>query len=983
MYHDKNGNGTADTGEPVINNDDVVSVGRGQSYDIILVAAVPVTAVGTDTIGITLTAKAYEGTSGPVTGAVSDEGIDYDGAPDTNADLIRITTDAVVNINKTATHIVGAGTEASLGIEVDTDGGNDLPVNLIKYEIKATNTGNKAAEKLVIFDGVPEGTVLVKTSTGSLYNPTSSGFLGINGDTPITAEDDITNEALVGVDLDKDGNQTDNGETDLDGGLDLNGNGSDTDMGIAGVYAIDESLAQSSSVLMTFYVAYSPSLVPGDTEFYNTAYACADLDGDNAYISPGECNDPNPQTAGPDTSDKTKTDSETKYGIDITDTGINHNGDFTGNGGGDDDGTSDDIQTVDTAAAGSEVIFFNIVTNEGNVDDIFNLSYDTGTSTFPADTIVEYWNADGSAKLVDNSSPTDNIDDTGQIFASTCDNSSPQTLYGFTINCNQKLIRVVVKLPANGAKTTESTMTVTATSNGDNSLSDTKIEKLGEISAPTVDVANRPFTTAEMDVSVDVQPVDVSDGFDKTDVAQHFNDVALGSIVNADIYIANKGGVSDSFTLGAEGSYNTGSSSWNAALPAGWSVTFIDNGITNGLTGAVIKAPSSTVITQTSSLAPNAVQHVIAKISVPSDTAQALANSNQADAIDGNATPDGDLDYIISIVVTSDSTLASNRKVEAIDVESFAAIAISPTARNQQVEAGGTVSYAHTLTNTGNTTEDILLTSTNNKPGFSNTILIDINGNGTLDTELGNVCSILGGSGTVDVLQTDNVTVITVEVTCDDATDTTPEFTLEPGEKIPMSVTVLTPNSASNGLVNITDIKGETTGGSGLEVNAKDSTKIVEGQVRLRKYASLDGNCDGVADNDKDYRVQYDDIKPGQCIIWKLVAINQGTTDAMNTVISDQLTGYTEFADVSGNIGGLLECRNMTDTGDIKQPTSADYALKFDDVGPLCNPSAGTGGDIDSAITVVAGESNVIFTVNGPLVAGDIAVGQFVVKIKE
>ncbi len=119
----------------------------------------------------------------------------------------------------------------------------------------------------------------------------------------------------------------------------------------------------------------------------------------------------------------------------------------------------------------------------------------------------------------------------------------------------------------------------------------------------------------------------------------------------------------------------------------------------------------------------------------------ALANSNQANAIDGNPTPDGDLDYIISILVTSTSTGATNRKVESIDVGSLAAISLTPTAITNQVEAGGTASYSHVLENTGNTTEDILLTSTNNKPDFSNTIRIDTDGDGVADTELGNVCA--------------------------------------------------------------------------------------------------------------------------------------------------------------------------------------------------------------------------------------------------
>ncbi len=986
MYHDEDGFGTVSTGEPLLPDGHIITLNPGESFDLILLTTVPVTAVDADTIGVLLTTQAYEGTGAAVAGKVTDTGDNNDSAEDTNADIIRISGDAVVNINKTATPLNGMGDEVSLGIDIDGDPLTNLPVNLIRYTIDATNTGNKAAKNLVLFDGAADGTVLVKTSTGSTYNPVSSGLLSINGDTPVTTADDLSDESTHGVDLDQDGNATDNGEAALDGGLDLNGNGNKTDTGVAGIYAVDTSLDPSSSISITFYVAYSPTTTPGDTDFSNTAYACADLDGDGAYTSPGECNDPDPKTAGPDTSNKTTTESETTYGVTISDTGVEHNGDFTGNGGGDEDNTADDIQTVDTAAAGSKVVFFNIVTNEGNAIDTFNLSYDSATSTFPADTIVEYWNADGSAKLLDTSVPSDSIDDTGSIQPSTCDNSTPSMLYGFTINCNQKLIRVVAKLPANsGAKATASTMKVSATSNADNAKTDDKTESLGAITGPTVDVANRPFVPADMtpDPTANVHPVNVSDGFDNGDVAHSFDDVALGSIIDADLYIANKGGTSDSFTLTAQGSYNTGTSAWNTSLPAGWSVKFYDGGITDGLTGTVIAAATNTELTSTETLPPNGVQKVIAKIQVPTDAVQALADSDQPDAIDGNTTPDGDKDYIISILVASLNTGAEDRKVESIDVKSLASISITPPALTNQVEPGGTVNYNHKLTNTGNTVEVIEITSNNNKPDFSNTIKIDTDGDGVLDTELGNVCgaTVPPGPGTIQVQQPDGITVLTIPVTCDDAADTTPEFTLKPGEEIPMVVKVLTPSSAGAGLVNLTTIEANTTGGSGLTVDAKDSTEIVEGQVRLYKYATIDSDCDGQPNSPKDFVVQYDGIKPGECIIWKLIAWNQGTTDAMNTVITDQLTESTEFATVGGVQGGIVDCRNTTDVTDVKLPASADYALKVDDIGALCNPTTTSGGDVTDSLTISPTGSNIEFDA-GTLTAGDKVVGEFVVKIK-
>ncbi len=108
-------------------------------------------------------------------------------------------------------------------------------------------------------------------------------------------------------------------------------------------------------------------------------------------------------------------------------------------------------------------------------------------------------------------------------------------------------------------------------------------------------------------------------------------------------------------------------------------------------------------IFSTAQIPPNSVQFINAEITIPSDPLKALADSQQASVIDANG--DGDLDYIISIKVTSANSGATDRKAEAIDVLSAKAIAITPPTGQNQVEPGGSVIYDHVLTNTGNTTE--------------------------------------------------------------------------------------------------------------------------------------------------------------------------------------------------------------------------------------------------------------------------------------
>ncbi|NVO99219.1 hypothetical protein HWA77_03230, partial [Photobacterium damselae subsp. damselae] len=138
-------------------------------------------------------------------------------------------------------------------------------------------------------------------------------------------------------------------------------------------------------------------------------------------------------------------------------------------------------------------------------------------------------------------------------------------------------------------------------------------------------------------------------------------------------------------------------------------------------------------------------------------------------------------------------------------------------------------------------------------------------------------------------------------------------------------------------------------------------------------YADLDTDCDGAADTDKNYLKQHTTtVEPGQCIVWKLIAVNEGTSDALNTVITDQLTEFTQFE--SG--GSLVSCRNTTDAGTVVALADATYPLQSDDLGPLCLPDGTTGADVIGAVS----GNTVTFTV-GTLVPGDKAIGHFVVKV--
>lgn len=949
LIWDQDGDGVAEAGEPVLVSGDTIDLDGAQIANLLLKVVVPTTATLTDTVGVTLTATSANST-------VTDIGDNNDSADGTNADLISITNDAVLNMTKSATQLDNVTDEATLGIDVDGDTTNNLPVTLIRYTVTVTNNGSTAAKEVNIFDGVPDGTFLV-SGTGTAFDPDSNGLWAVNNDQVALGVNNIVDEASHPLDLDHDGTN-DTAENQIASGFDFNNNGTTTDTTVPGVIAKDAQLNPGTTISMTFHAAYSPSVVEGGTTFENTAYSCADLNGDGDYVDAGECNDPDPTTAGPDTTNKTTTESTETVGVDLIDTGT----EAGTSGGGDSDGTADDVQTVAGAAAGSEVFFYNKIVNTGNKVDSFDLA--TTNVSFPAGTTFEYWTSDGTAQLVNTNSVA--APDTGPVQPATCTDADV-TIDGITVACNEFLFRVVAKLPSSAASDpVPFDATTTATSFNDSTQSASKTERLASVTGPTVDLANTAVTS--IDPNVDIDPVDVSDGFDAADVATVFNDEPYGSTVNVPLYIANEGGSSDSFILTSEGSYN--GATWEANIPTGWSVVFKHAGLDTNADGTIDLPATGDILTSTPTIPAGGVLWIVAEVTIPNIPVQALADSDQTAAIDANT--DGDLDYIISFVAESSASGAKDRKVEAFDVSKAPGIQITPTTLSNQVEKNGRVDYEHTLTNAGNTTETVDLSSANDKVDFNNTIRIDVDGDGSPDIEIGNLCN---GTYTSPIqVQQPDTSVATIEFACDSATDTVPSLTLEPGEQVPLLVTVFAPSDASENTVNITTITAVSTTDPTVNASATDVTTIVEGQIRLRKFADIDTGCTGTPDADKSFlRVETSLVEPQQCIIWKLVAINEGDKEALNVVISDKLTDYTEF--LSG--GSLVACQNSADGGTIVLPADATYPLQVDDEGPLCMPSGATGAAVTSTVT----GNSVTFSI-ASLASGDTIVAHFSVRVK-
>ena len=212
--------------------------------------------------------------------------------------------------------------------------------------------------------------------------------------------------------------------------------------------------------------------------------------------------------------------------------------------------------TVTTAAQGSTVAFNNVVKNNGNTTDTFEITI--GNNIFPAGTTFSLYKADGVTPMLD-----------------TNGNGTPDT--GPLASGASYTVVLKAMLPT-GSTGGPYTVSKTATSKLDPTKSVTVVDTLSSIAANSVDLTNNAATASGVP-GAGVFTVGES-------VPQVTNTVVPGATTRFTLYVNNTtSGVADTFDL-----------SLNVALPAGWSVVFrnaVGAVITNS---GVINGGGSTVV---------------------------------------------------------------------------------------------------------------------------------------------------------------------------------------------------------------------------------------------------------------------------------------------------------------------------------------------------------------------------------------------------
>jgi len=322
-------------------------------------------------------------------------------------------------------------------------------------------------------------------------------------------------------------------------------------------------------------------------------------------------------------------------------------------------------------------------------------------------------------------------------------------------------------------------------------------------------------------------------------------------------------------------------------LPAGWSVVFRADG------GAGNCSTVGATVTNTGAIAAAANRQLCAEVTIPATTS-------------GNAIP-GNYDFDLTATSATNGAVLDSMRVR-LTLGVARAITITPN-NTQQTFPGGSVTYTHTITNSGNATDTATfaascLSDSRAAQGWTSTAYVDANGNGTL--EVGTDTLVVCGTTTVN---------------------------LNVGQSVTVFVRVFAPASATGAdPANVTTITA-TYGAS--TTSATDSTSVTDGLVLVKDQLAVSCAAAGPFAGYTQAAIPAGPATaPGQCIAYRITGTNTTAGTITNVVINDIVPANTHMKfSCSGN-----GAANPTVTvGSMNAGSAADGATGtvIANVGPL------------------------------------------------
>ncbi len=321
-----------------------------------------------------------------------------------------------------------------------------------------------------------------------------------------------------------------------------------------------------------------------------------------------------------------------------------------------------------------------------------------------------------------------------------------------------------------------------------------------------------------------------------------------GGTVVFPLEILNSGSLPNNYELFAS-SAEIDVTNITTTLPEDWEVKFYEGDPTCTALGAEI--------TNSGSITAGATKHYCAVVTIPAQT-------------DIVSTP-------IWFAMKSPLNDQADSVKDQVTVQQFRNLSLVND-QEGQVAVGGTITYLHTLRNNGLVVEgdaagEILLSVAPHDPtdGFNYTLYYDANANGVIDT--------------TDPLATDLNTLISTG--------------LRPNESIQLLLKVEAPATASVSAISNVDLvvtPTDTIQGLTLApITNTDRTSVGLSQLRLIKEQAKDEGCTWTAVDvpTATYTVTPQEIKPNQCLNYRLTIRNDSETTATNVQINDVVPAYT------------------------------------------------------------------------------------------
>lgn len=478
----------------------------------------------------------------------------------------------------------------------------------------------------------------------------------------------------------------------------------------------------------------------------------------------------------------------------------------------------DNLQTILSVNAGNEALFSNYVWNTGDSTDVFNLTQ--LSSNLPSCASVRLYAEDGRTLLTDSNG--DGVIDSGSIAAGA-----------------MRAIKVGIRTTADCLSATPITVDVTATSANNPSVSDPTRNQLNAIVQGATDLYNQDNSGK--------QP----QGVDNAGAAFVSQTVNAQYQATFPLVVANIGTQPNNYVLITDDDGSLDPVNNTNDLPAGWSVQYFAAATPDCTT---LGAP----ITNSGLVAPNGSVNYCAVITAPVGTAPSTVP----------------LWFAVRSPINGQSDLVKNQVVIPTQ-----RLLLLESDQESQVAVGGTNTYLHVLTNTGNVVEganvgDLTISlNETHANGFIHTVYFDANNNGALDS--------------TDPIVTDIATLGA----------TNGAVGLAPNESIRLLVKVQAPNTATDGqagrviLSAVPNTLINTIAAS--TVTNIDQTRVAVSQLRLQKLQAIDIACDGAPDTP--FSLDPVQVKPDQCVFYQIVAYNQSSQPATNVVINDVVPAFTSL----------------------------------------------------------------------------------------